>query len=152
MILEEGIADEAWIAAHTAGFHTVRPMLEAVPIADYCRCCGLDEGLVREAARMIAHAESAALFEDLGVQMNRHSTLVSYLHRLLWIATGSFGKQGSQYLPSHLRSLVTGRRSSRMSPVAGAPIIGGLLPCNVIPEEILTEHPARYRASSAARR
>ena len=30
--------------------------------------------------------------------------------------------------------------------MAGAPIIGGLVPCNVIADEILTDHPRRYRA------
>jgi anaerobic selenocysteine-containing dehydrogenase len=45
-----------------------------------------------------------------------------------------------------VRSLANGRHSSRKSPVAGAPIIAGLVPCNVIAEEILTDHPARYRA------
>ena len=30
--------------------------------------------------------------------------------------------------------------------MAGAPIIGGLVPCNVIADEILTDHPKRYRA------
>jgi formate dehydrogenase len=33
-----------------------------------------------------------------------------------------------------------------VSPVAGARLIGGLIPCNVIAEEILTDHPNRYRA------
>jgi formate dehydrogenase len=32
------------------------------------------------------------------------------------------------------------------TPVTGAPVIGGLTPCNVIPDEILTDHPARFRA------
>jgi anaerobic selenocysteine-containing dehydrogenase len=32
------------------------------------------------------------------------------------------------------------------SPVAGARVVGGLVPCNVIAEEILTDHPKRYRA------
>src|SRR5439155_4003913 len=32
------------------------------------------------------------------------------------------------------------------SPVAHANIISGLVPANVIPEEILTDHPDRYRA------
>ena len=30
--------------------------------------------------------------------------------------------------------------------MAGAPVIAGLTPCNLIPEEILTDHPDRYRA------
>ena len=33
-----------------------------------------------------------------------------------------------------------------VSPVVGARLIGGLIPCNVIAEEILTDHPNRYRA------
>ncbi len=37
-----------------------------------------------------------------------------------------------------------GRRGA--SPVVGARIISGLVPCNVIADEILTDHPARYRA------
>ena len=36
--------------------------------------------------------------------------------------------------------------ASRRTPVTGARIIGGLTPCNVIPEEILTDHPKRFRA------
>ena len=37
-------------------------------------------------------------------------------------------------------------KTPRVTPVAGAKIITGLIPCNVIPEEILTDHPGRYRA------
>lgn len=145
VILDERLVDEYWLTEHTIGFDAVRPALERVSIADACQRCGLDEALVRRAARVMAGADRLASFEDLGVQMNRHSTLVSYLHRLLWIVTGSFGKQGSQVVPSHIRALAGGR-SARTTPVAGAPIISGLVPCNVIPEEILTDHPDRYRA------
>jgi anaerobic selenocysteine-containing dehydrogenase len=44
--------------------------------------------------------------------------------------------------------LATGKEGSggRRTPVTGARVIGGLTPCNVIPEEILTDHPKRYRA------
>ena len=33
-----------------------------------------------------------------------------------------------------------------VSPVLGAKVIGGLIPCNILPEEILADHPKRYRA------
>ena len=36
--------------------------------------------------------------------------------------------------------------AARRTPVTGARIIGGLTPCNVIPDEILTDHPKRFRA------
>ena len=96
-------------------------------------------------ARVIAAARAFASFEDLGVQMNRHSTLVSYLHRLLILLTGSFGKPGTHFIPTTLVDLAGGE-AKRTSPVAGARIVGGLVPCNVIADEILTDHPKRYRA------
>ena len=37
-------------------------------------------------------------------------------------------------------------RAGAFSPVTGAKVIMGLIPCNVIPDEILSEHPKRFRA------
>jgi formate dehydrogenase len=37
-------------------------------------------------------------------------------------------------------------RTVRRTPVTGERIIAGLVPCNVIPDEILTDHPNRFRA------
>lgn len=39
-----------------------------------------------------------------------------------------------------------GSGGGRTSPVTGAKIIGGLIPCNSIADEILTDHPNRFRA------
>lgn len=39
-----------------------------------------------------------------------------------------------------------GGGGNRVTPVTGAKIIGGLVPCNSIADEILTEHPKRFRA------
>jgi len=99
----------------------------------------------RRAARAIGRARAFASFEDLGVQMNRESTLVSYLHRLLIVLTGSLGKPGTHFIPATFVDLMNGE-SKRTSPVTGARIVGGLVPCNVIAEEILTDHPKRFRA------
>jgi hypothetical protein len=81
-----------------------------------------------------------ASFEDLGVQMNHHSTLVSYLHRLLIVLTGSFGTPGTHFIPTTLVDIGNGA-AKHVSPVAGARIVGGLVPCNVIAEEILDRSP-----------
>jgi anaerobic selenocysteine-containing dehydrogenase len=45
-----------------------------------------------------------------------------------------------------LVGLSNGRLSAKTSPVGGHRIIGGLVPTNVIPDEILSNHPARFRA------
>ncbi len=45
-----------------------------------------------------------------------------------------------------LTGMFGGALSSQTSPVGGHRIIGGMIPANVIPDEILTDHPKRFRA------
>lgn len=145
VLVDEDMLDQDFLAAHAQGLEEVLAALRAVPIGAFCERAGVDEAQVREAARAIGGARSVASYEDLGVQMNRHSTLVSYLHRFLWLLTGNLGKQGTQFVPTQFVN-IAGGESRRPSPVVGAKIVAGLVPCNVIPEEILTDHDKRYRA------
>lgn len=150
VLYQEGLVDRQWIDQHGTGFEQLAPVLAAVDIERYAAICELDADLIRRAARRIASASSVAVFEDLGVQMNLHSTLCSYIEKLLWVLTGNFAKPGAQYIPTSMVSLIGGSpkkgEKEKVSPVAGARIIAGLIPCNVIAEEILTDHPDRYRA------
>ncbi len=149
VIVQEGLVARAFIAAHADGAEEVLPLFEQLPVAEHCAKSGIPETLVRATARRIATAESVAVYEDLGVQMNLHSTLVSYLHKLLILLTGNFGKQGAAYRPTAVVPLAVGGErggAAPRTPVTGARVIGGLTPCNVIPDEILTDHPKRFRA------
>lgn len=144
VLVQENLCDEAFLAEHVHGVDAVRAVLGSVPVAEYAGRCGVDEELLRAAARRIGTAGSVAVFEDLGVQQAPNSTVCSYLNKMLWILTGNFAKKGGQHLHSSfapLFSTVSGR-----TPVTGAPIIAGLVPGNVVPEEILTDHPSRFRA------
>ena len=152
ILVQDDRLDREFLAAHTDGVEAIEDAFRSLPVTTYCERAGVPEALVRRAVDVIAGASSVASFEDLGVQMNRHSTLVSYLHRLIWLLTGNFGRPGTQYVPTPFVSLAggggkpKGPGQSRKTPVVGARIIGGLVPCNVIAEEILTDHPKRYRA------
>jgi formate dehydrogenase len=152
ILVDEKLTNDAWLSEHASGAADVIAALSLVPIAKYCEISGVDEALVRAAVRRIARAASVAVFEDLGVQMNRHSTLVSYLEKLVWVLTGNLAQPGAQYAPATLVPIVRASKSeldprtAPVSPVVGAKILSGLIPCNVIPEEILTDHPRRYRA------
>ncbi|MEE6179825.1 molybdopterin-dependent oxidoreductase [Mycobacterium sp. 050134] len=144
VLVQENLCDDAFLAEHVRGADTVRDALREVSVGDCALRCGVDEELLRAAARRIGTASSVAVFEDLGIQQAPNSTLSSYLNKLLWIFTGNFAKKGGQHLHSSMASLfstVSGR-----TPVTGAPIIAGLVPSNVVPEEILTDHPDRFRA------
>jgi anaerobic selenocysteine-containing dehydrogenase len=145
VVLEEDLVDHAFVDAHTTGFDAVREAVAAVDIQASAKRAGVPESQVRLVARTIAGAASFACFEDLGVQMNRHSTLVSYLERLVWMSTGHYARPGTHFMPIPMVPFATGA-NGKTSPVLGAPIISGLVPCNVIAEEILTDHPDRYRA------
>jgi anaerobic selenocysteine-containing dehydrogenase len=144
VLVQENLCDETFLAEHVRGADNVRVALREVPIADYAQRCGVDEELLRAAARRIAAAASVAVFEDLGIQQAPNSTLCSYLNKLLWILTGNFAKKGSQHLHSSFNPLFS--QVSGRTPVTGAPIISGLVPSNAVPEEILTDHPDRFRA------
>ncbi len=147
VIVQEDLVAHQWLADHAADVEETLEALAAVPVAEYCGRSGVAESLVRAAARRIAGATGGvAVFEDLGVQMNRHSTLVSWLEKLLWVLTGNFGKPGAAYSPSAMVDITAGGKIRGKTPVVGMPLISGLVPCNVIAEEILTDHPARYRA------
>lgn len=150
VLVQEDLFAEEWLAMHATGLDEVLPHFASLPIAQYCQACGVHEDLVRRTARRIASASRVASFEDLGVQMNRHSTLVSYLHKLLVLLTGNFGKEGSAFAPTPFMSLANeyegGAGNTTRTPVTGSRVIGGLTPCNVIPDEILTDHPKRFRA------
>ncbi|HZQ33672.1 MAG TPA: molybdopterin-dependent oxidoreductase [Mycobacterium sp.] len=145
ILVQENLCDEAFLADHVNGVGKVRQVLQEVPVGDYAQRCGVDEQLLRAAVRRIGSAESVAVFEDLGIQQAPNSTLSSYLNKLLWILTGSFAKRGGQHLHSMFAPLFSTSGVGR-TPVTGAPIIAGLVPSNVVPEEILTDHPDRFRA------
>ncbi|MDG4860955.1 molybdopterin-dependent oxidoreductase [Streptomyces sp. T-3] len=153
VLVEEKLLDQAFIDEHTAGTDEVVAAIREVPVAEYAARCGVDEELIRAAARRIGTAATVTTYEDLGTQQAPHSTLVSYLNKLLWILTGNFGRPGTMYLHSAFAPLTgpssgrkgKGGRGSR-TPVTGAKIIAGLVPCNSIAEEILTDHPDRLRA------
>ena len=161
VMIQDGIIAQAWLAEHTTGYELVLPHFESIDVAQYAALCGVDEALLRRAARTIAKAESVSMFEDLGVQMNIHSTLNSYLNRLVWLLSGHFGRKGTNNTFVPLLSLSAAMRANpkravsdtpakadpwKKTPVTQSKVVMGLIPCNVIPEEILSYHPKRFRA------
>ncbi len=146
-ILREGLAQTAWLGQHALGLDELTALFADVDIPAYCARAGVPLESAQATARLIAGARSVSIQEDLGIQQSPHSTLSSWLEKLLYLLSGSFGKKGGMNIHSTFASLgggAGGRRDG--SPVGGHRLIGGLVPCNVIADEILTDHPARFRA------
>ena len=145
VLVQEDLVDRGFLAAHVSGAEVVLERFAQVDVAGYADHCEVDEALIRAAARRIAGAESVSVFEDLGIQQGPNSTLCSYVNRMLWILTGNFGNPGGMHLHTSFVNLFRDR-TIRRTPVTGERILAGLVPCNVIPDEILTDHPKRFRA------
>jgi len=146
VLVQEDILAHDFLGTHASNGEPVLAALRAVPVAGYCARAGVAEELVRTVARRIARASSVSIFEDLGIQQAPHSTLNSYLEKLIYLLTGNFARAGAMNIHTRMAGLGGGREGGRTSPVGGHRIITGLVPCNVIPDEILTDHPRRFRA------
>ena len=146
VLVQEDLVDRDFIRDRTQDADKLFAVLKEVPVADYCGRAGLDVDLVREVARRIARASSVSVYEDLGIEQSLHSTLNSYLEKLLFVVTGNVGKPGAMNAGTSLIGLNSGSLSAETSPVGGHRIIGGMIPANVIPDEVLTDDPKRFRA------
>ncbi len=149
IILSEGWHDREYIDRHVRGFDAIVPWFSDFDAKAALDVCGLDIGQVREVCQLFATRRSSH-HSDLGVLMNRHSTLVSYLENVLLAVCGRVGVPGGNVFPAGL--LGRGAHSDERHPKAWRtaatdyPGIIGLFPPNVMPEEIMAEAPDRLRA------
>ncbi|HEY3143928.1 MAG TPA: molybdopterin-dependent oxidoreductase [Acidimicrobiales bacterium] len=150
VIVQDDLVDHAFLRDHSQGAETLLAALGDVPVAEFARRCGVPVELIEATARCIGTASSFSIMEDLGMEQAPHSTLSSYLEKLLWMVTGNFGKAGAMNAHSFFIDATQGFRVGSLpeatTPVLGAPIIWGLTPAALIADEILTDHPKRYRA------
>lgn len=149
VIVQEGLHDREFLERRTTGFATLRPILEAVDVDAYCRSAGVDADTVRTVSRDFARAKAGCVRTDLGLEHSPHSTLNTYLSKLLFLITGHFGKPGSNSLHVQLVPLIGHSREphhgGRTTRVTGTAEISKMYPPNVLPAEIDTEHPERIR-------
>ncbi|MDG2028268.1 MAG: molybdopterin-dependent oxidoreductase [Acidimicrobiales bacterium] len=148
ILLTEDLADRGYLAERANRLDDLEALLADVDLDEWADKAGIPLDEIRTATRTIAEAESCAIFEDLGIQMAPHSTLNSWLEKLIFIITGNFGVKGGMNLHTAFGKLAGGGGGgTRLTPVGEHRILSGLMPCNGIPDEILTTHPDRLRAA-----
>ena len=148
VLVQEDMVAHGWLAEHATGTERVLEELRKIDVADFSARCGIAEDDIRDAARRIGRANGGvSIYEDLGIEMAPHSTLVSYLQRLIWILRGSFNIPGGTTTHSGMAPLFSygATGNEPLAPVTGGRIISGLVACNEIPEMILTDDPDRIR-------
>ena len=122
-LVQEGLTADDWLAENSTGADEVMAELANVDVADFSERCGVGEELIRATARRIGRSDSVSIYEDLGIEMAPHSTLVSYLQRLIWVLVGSFAKPGATTTHSGMVPLFNYSASGRepATPVTGQP-------------------------------
>ncbi len=150
IIMRENLHNKAFLAEHSTGFADIEAMLRRVPVEKYVALADVPLADVERVARGFATAASACLRVDLGIQHTLNSTLNSYFEKLLFLVTGQFGKKGGNNLHSFLIPILshTDERKPKilrsvhhnMFPVAG------IMPPNILPDEILLAGDKRIRA------
>jgi len=149
IIIKEGWYHEDYIHQHVSGFNEIWLDLANFDIAGALAVCELEYDQVREFAHLMA-TRKAGVHTDLGVLMNRHTTLVSCLVMVLMALCGQIGLPGTNLIPGLFMPLGAHsdeRKESNWKTITtGIPTIMGYVPPNVLPEEIMSDHPERIRA------
>jgi len=149
IILDQGWEDRAFLETRVSGWDEVKGWFQGFDQAEAVRVCGLDYGLVEEVCRLLT-TKRWSMHADLGILMNRHSTATSYLEHVLLCVCGRIGVEGGNVFPGYLMPLGahSDEREERTwrTLATGFPAILGTFPPNVLPREILADHPERLRA------
>jgi len=151
IIIQERWHNQAYIEEHVSGFDKIRPLFEEFNARAAIEVCELDYDEVVKVCRLFTTMQSSHE-SDLGVLMNRHSTLISYLENVLRTICGRIGVKGGNLFgmglmsggPTKVRDREREARAWRTVATDFFPITN-LYPPNAVPEEILNDHPDRLR-------
>jgi anaerobic selenocysteine-containing dehydrogenase len=149
IILQEGWENKAFLAERCEGFDRIEGWFRNFDVSAGLRVCRVERDAVRDLAKIYA-SEPTAMRTDLGLLMDRQSTMNSYLEMILMAVCGRIGTPGGNVFPGHMMPLGphTDERDPRTwrTVETGFPPSMGYFPPNVLPEEILSKAKERTRA------
>lgn len=152
--LSDHLYDEEFLTHKCTDWSELKPVLEAIPIEEYIAIADLDLKEVESVATGFAKAKRGCIRIDLGIQHSLHTTLNSYLEKLLYLVTGNFGKPGTNNLHTMMLPILghtderygkKGKSLKRTTKHNMFPI-AGIYPPNTLPDEIEQDSPKRIRA------
>jgi len=145
-LIQRDAVDHAFIEQHTTGYAEVRDALKRIPVEQWADAADIPLQQIEQCVDMILAAKAMTVRVELGIQQGVNSTLNSYLEKLLIMLTGSFGRKGTNQLHSWLVPLWGSSPNQRFA-AADIEVIGGLLPPNLFPDAVLSDHPDRLHAA-----
>ena len=116
-IIEEGLADAAFIAARVSNFEALRDSVRAFSPEAMALVCGIPAATIREVARAYAKARSAMIFWGMGVSQHVHGTDNVRSLMALCLVAGQIGKPGSGLHPLRGQNNVQGASDAGLIPM-----------------------------------
>lgn len=110
VILAEGLADQAYIDAHTEGFEAFKALVAQYDPVSAARICGIDEDTIRNVARLYARAPAAMTIWTMGINQSTHGSDGVVAINNLNLITGNIGKPGAAPLSITGQSNAMGTR------------------------------------------
>lgn len=95
IIIDEGLVDADYVAAHTEGYAELAAHLAAIDVADAAEVCGIPVEQLRRAALTFGHAERGFVAWTMGVNHSVQGTATVTLLNNLCLLTGNIGRPGA---------------------------------------------------------
>ena len=117
VIVEEGLADEQYIQAHTEGFAQMRSHLKRYTPEAMAPQCGIDAETIRTVARLYGEANAAMVFWGMGISQHIHGTDNARCLIALALMTGQVGRPGTGLHPLRGQNNVQGASDAGLIPM-----------------------------------
>lgn len=149
IIISEGWENREWMKQHVNGWEEVRSWFENFDARRGIEeVCQLNYDDVYTLCKRWVSTRSV-IHQDLGIYMNRHSTINTYMIHILRLLGGHFCVPGGQIYPATLMPMGSHSderldRTWRTVVTNMFPVLGNYPPA-VFPEEVLSDHPERLR-------
>jgi anaerobic selenocysteine-containing dehydrogenase len=151
-----GLVRPGRLEPHVGGLDEVERLARDFPPEAVASVCGIAAPTIRDLARDLAAADSAAVYGRVGTCQQEFGTVASWLVDVLNVLTGNLDRPGGAMFtkaaagaantrgePGRGKGVRFGRRASR---VRGAPEVFGELPVGCLAEEIETPGDGQVRA------
>lgn len=149
ILVRDDLVARDFIEQRTRGYEELEELLGSIPVEEYAELAGVDLELLSQVTSEYARTDEACIRIDLGLDHSLHSTLNSYLAKLLFLLTGHFGKQGCNNFHSFFLPLIGHSKEPEeggwTTQITGMREISKFFPPNILPAEIDCDDPRRLR-------
>ncbi|HSD61219.1 MAG TPA: formate dehydrogenase subunit alpha, partial [Burkholderiales bacterium] len=117
VIVNEGLADEAFIRDRTLGFEDIVANLKNFAPEKMAKVCGIPTDTIREVARLFAKSKGSMILWGMGVSQHVHGTDNARCLIALCLMTGQVGRAGTGLHPLRGQNNVQGASDAGLIPM-----------------------------------